>query len=182
MRVNPCIKGFTLVELMLAAALGLILFGVALSLLIGDAVRSEAMAELIQTRRLQRRTLKLIKADLVQGATWLVEPADAASGSCGLAGRRPVLAIQHPNASPAVLYTIGKAPSPIWRSPVLMRCGPAFDLEGRTRPGSSFQNRVVLDAVEAFRITQPDGLPVLKLELEQRLPGDGPVVRSAAFG
>ena len=182
MRVDPCIKGFTLVELMLAAALGLILFGVALSLLIGDAARSGAMAELIQTRRLQRRSLKLIKADLVQGATWLVEPADAASGSCGLAGRRPVLAIQHPNASPAVLYTIGKAPSPIWRSPVLMRCGPAFDLEGRTRPGSSFQNRVVLDAVEAFRITQPDGLPVLKLELEQRLPGDGPVVRSAAFG
>ena len=50
------------------------------------------------------------------------------------------------------------------------------------RPGSNYQNRVVLDAVEAFHITQPEGLPVLKLELEQRLSGDGPFVSSSAFG
>ena len=50
------------------------------------------------------------------------------------------------------------------------------------RSGSSYQNRVVLDAVEAFQISQPEGFPVLKLELEQRLPGNGPLVRSTAFG
>ena len=37
--------GFTLVELMLASSLGLMLFGVALRLLIGDAAITAAMAE-----------------------------------------------------------------------------------------------------------------------------------------
>ena len=57
MRIDREGQGFTLVELMLAAALGMLLFGVALALLVGDADHSRAMAEAIQIRRLQRRTL-----------------------------------------------------------------------------------------------------------------------------
>ena len=52
-----------------------------------------------------------------------------------------------------------------------MRCGPAFDLQGQARVGGSYQNRVVLDAIDAFAIEQPSALPVLQLHLEQRLPG-----------
>ena len=52
MRMNRDVHGFTLVELMLAAVLGMLLFGVALSLLVGDANHSRAMAEALQTRRL----------------------------------------------------------------------------------------------------------------------------------
>ena len=63
-----------------------------------------------------------------------------------------------------------------------MRCGPAFDLYGRSRPGSTFQNRVVLDAVETFGISQPDGLPLLKFDLQQRLPGMNRLVSSSGVG
>jgi len=176
--------GFTLVELLVAAALGVLLCGVAMRLLLGEARHGGALAQRLLLKGLQRRTLDLVKADLDVAASWQVAPASdlAASWSCPLAGRQPLLAITPRHGMGPVLYSVGSAPSAIWRGPVLMRCGPAFDLEGRMRPGSSYQNRVVLDAVEAFRITQPDGLPVLKLELEQRLPGNGPPVRSSAFG
>ena len=56
-----------------------------------------------------------------------------------------------------------------------MRCGPAFDLQGGIRSGSRYQNRVVLDGVDRFELTQPSGLPVLQLELEQRTRRGGRV-------
>ena len=131
MRIDREGQGFTLVELMLAAALGMLLFGVALSLLVGDADHSRAMAAAIQIRRLQRRTLRLIQHDLATASGWIVNPQSTTPGSCGLSQRTPLLAITPGDGSPALLYSIGKAPSAIWRSPVLMRCGPAFDLDGR---------------------------------------------------
>ena len=73
--------GFTLVELMLASSLGLMLFGVALRLLMGDAAITAAMAETLQVRRWQRRTLALIQS------TWLVLPVGKSILSlrcCGL--------------------------------------------------------------------------------------------------
>ena len=176
--------GFTLVELLIAAALGVLLSGVAMRVLLGEARRGGALAKRLLLKGLQRRTLDLVKADLDVAATWQVAPDldVVAAWSCPLAGRQPLLAITPRHGTGPVLYSVGPAPSTIWRGRVLMRCGPAFDLEGRMRPGSNYQNRVLLDAVEAFHITQPDGLPVLKLELEQRLSGDGPVVSSSAFG
>ena len=68
-----------------------------------------------------------------------------------------------------------------------MRCGPAFDLQGRSRASSSYQNRVVLDAIETIKLQQPLGLPVIEMELEQLLNGGShnnpsKVVRSTAVG
>ena len=166
-------------ELMLAAALGLMLFGVALSLLIGDSARSASMAEAIQLRRLQRRTLRLIQADLATASAWIVDPDSTTPGGCGLAQRRPLLAITPRDGSPALLYSLGTAPSAIWQSPVLMRCGPAFDLEGRPS-GGAYQNRVVLDGVDHAGIADHPHLPVLLLELEQQ-HGDQRI-RSEAVG
>ena len=61
-----------------------------------------------------------------------------------------------------------------------MRCGPAFDLDGRQRLDSRYQNRVVLDALDAVRLEQDPALPLVRLQLEQRSPGsDQPVVSSA---
>ena len=176
--------GFTLVELLVAMALGVLLSGVAMRMLLGEARHGEALAQRLLLKGLQRRTLDLVKADLNVAASWHVAPSTdlAISWSCPLAGRQPLLAITPRHGTEPVLYSVGRAPSTIWRGRVLMRCGPAFDLQGRMRSGSSYQNRVVLDAVEAFQISQPEGLPVLKLELEQRLPGNGPLVRSTAFG
>ena len=73
------------------------------------------------------------------------------------------------------------APSAIWRGDVLMRCGPAFDLQGGIRRGSRYQNRVVLDGVDRFQLHQPSGLPVLQMQLEQRTRLGGRV-RSQGVG
>ena len=37
-----------------------------------------------------------------------------------------------------------------------MRCGPTFDLQGKSESsGSGYQNRVVLDGVDRFQLHQP---------------------------
>ncbi len=43
------------------------------------------------------------------------------SAACELAGRRPVLHLVDSLGRP-ITYSVGDAPAPIWRSPVLMRC------------------------------------------------------------
>ena len=173
-------NGFTLVELMLAAALGALLFLMALQLLLGEARHGGDLARHLLLRRLQQRTLQLIKDDLASASFWKLDPAAESDWSCPLAGRKALIAITPRRGGSPVVYSLGAAPSTIWRGSVLMRCGPAFDLQGRSRHNSTYQNRVVLDAVDALVLDQPTGLPVLQIQLEQRIPGrEKPVVSSA---
>ena len=155
-------NGFTLVELMLAAALGSLLFLVALQLLLGEARHGGDLARHLLLRRLQQRTLQLIKDDLQAASSWSIDPAATSAWSCPMAGRKALLAITPRHGGSPVIYSLGAAPSTIWRGSVLMRCGPAFDLQGSTRQNSTYQNRVVLDAVEALTLDQPSDLPVLQ--------------------
>ena len=171
--------GFTLVELLLTVALGALLSGVAVQLLLGDARSSGGLARRFQLRGWQRRTLALVKHDLDRASSWQVRPDSSRIWPCALAGRQPQLAIHPRNGSAAVVYSIGAAPSPIWRGPVLMRCGPAFTLDGRPSAGA-YQNRVVLDDIERFSVDDHPELPVLLLQLEQR-SGDQ-LIRSSAVG
>ena len=105
--------GFTLVELMLASTLGLMLFGVGLRLLMGDAGSTAAMAETLQVRRWQRRTLALIKSDLAQAASWQINPDSALLWPCAGSVRQPRLAVTPLDGSPPVVYFTGEAPSSI---------------------------------------------------------------------
>ena len=173
--------GFTLVELMLAALLGCLLCGVVFQLLFAETRQGGSLAESLRLKQWQRRTLELVKGDLEHASSWQIDPDAATTLPCGLAGRQPKLAITPPDGSDPVLYSLGPAPSPIWRGAVLMRCGPAVDLQGGVRSGSRYQNRVVLDGVDRFELIQPSGLPVLQLELEQRTPRGGRV-RSHGVG
>ncbi|QNI42835.1 prepilin-type N-terminal cleavage/methylation domain-containing protein [Synechococcus sp. A15-28] len=182
MRADRSSAGFTLVELLLAAALGLLLCGVMGQLLLGELRQGGSLAQAMLMKGMQRRTLALVKGDLRQAASWQLDPNPQQRWACGLSGRRPLLAIQPRHGSNPVVYSLGTAPSAIWQGQVLMRCGPAFDLNGRARPGGAYQNRVVLDGVEAFRVRQPDGLPLLEFHLEQRLPGKDRRVRSTGVG
>ena len=175
-------NGFTLVELMLAAALGAMLFLVALQLLLGEARHGGDLARHLLLRRLQQRTLQLIKDDLATASSWRLDPAAATDWSCPMAGRQPLIAITPRHGGSPVIYSLGAAPSTIWRGSVLMRCGPAFNLQGRTRHGAVYQNRVVLDAVDAVMFDQQTGLPVLRMQLEQRSPGREQTVVSSAVG
>jgi len=182
MRVDRHSAGFSLIELLVAMAVGLVLVGAVLQLLIGDARSSHHLAQRFLLRSLQRRTLRLVRDDLASAASWELDPDATAAWPCPLARRQPLLAIHPRTGGSPVLYSLGAAPSPIWRGNVLMRCGPAFDLRGHPSATGRPQNRVVLDAVEAFKLTQQPGSPVLLLELEQRIDGRDQRVRSKAVG
>jgi hypothetical protein len=179
--------GFSLVELLLVAALGVGLCGVAFQLLLGEARQGGALAQRLILRRLQRRTLQLIKGDLVDAQRWQLQPDPQPDWPCPMAHRDVLIAIHPAHGSAPVLYSLGTAPSGIWRGQVLMRCGPAFDLQGRSRASSSYQNRVVLDAIETIKLHQPPRLPVIEMELEQLINGGAnsnhsKPVRSTAVG
>lgn len=186
-------RGFTLLELLLAMSLGTVLLGVMLQLLLGDLRLGAAMAARLQARSQQRRSLALIGAELSSAAGWQSDPEPSERWPCSLAGRRAVLAIATDPADPqargnaAIVYSIGRAPSPIWRGAVLMRCGPAYTLEGDANLSGAFQNRVLLDrlpqdgdAAGLIARPQPD-LPVLDVTLEQDLSPHGQVTTTASL-
>ena len=182
MRLKRDRRGFTLVELLLAAGLGVVFCGLAAQLLIGDLAHGSALARRLQLRRLQRRTLMLVKGDLSDADNWQLQPAFDPNWRCSMAGRQPLIAISTAEGAAAVVYSLGPPPSSIWRGQVLMRCGPSFDLQGQPNLEGSYQNRVVLDQVEAFLLEQDPQLPLLRLEIQQRLPGSDQLLRSSAVG
>ena len=172
--------GFTLLELLLALSLGTALFALLLRLIGADLRLGSAMAERLQTTGLQRRTLALIKAEIATAQGWMVDPPPSSSWPCRLSGRRPVLAIAmgagDPDArgSAVIVYSVGQAPSAIWRGQVLMRCGPSYGLDGVINLEGAYQNRVLLDAlpdrsVPGFSAQNHPTLPLLQLQLEQEL-------------
>jgi type II secretory pathway pseudopilin PulG len=142
-RFSP-VNGFSLVELMLSLSLGLGLSGVMLQGLMAEGQNGARLSRLLRERAAQRRTLELVKNDVAR-ATAVSENPEHELHACGLARRTPVL---HLNTSAGpVTYSVGKAPSTIWRGWVLMRCGPAFGMDGEPSLGSQAQNRVVIDGL-----------------------------------
>jgi len=179
-RLRPA-PGFTLVELLLAALVGCLLCSVVVQLLFAETRQGGSLAESFQLKQWQRRTLELLKGDLERASSWQINPEAAENWPCAFANRQPKLSITPRDGSEPVVYSLGSAPSAIWRGDVLMRCGPAFGLQGEIRSGSRYQNRVVLDGVDRFQLHQPSGLPVLQMLLEQRTRHGGRV-RSRGVG
>ena len=182
-------SGFTLVELLLSLSLGSMLFVVLLQLIGADLRLGSSMASRLRESAKQRRTLELIRAELAIGSGWQVDPDVSHQWPCGMTGRQPVLAIgldgSHANASAqTIVYSVGAAPSPIWRGQVLMRCGPAYGLNGVIRAGGRAQNRVLLDGLPkeslGFQARLDHQSKVLHLELEQESLAGSSSLRSAA--
>ena len=128
-------KGFTLIELLLSLSLGSLLFVVLLQLIGADLRFGTSMASRLRESAQQRQTLELIRGELAIGFSWTVDPVVSHQWPCGMAGRQPVLAISldssHSQSSgQTIVYGLGAALSPIWRGQVLMRCGPAYGLDG----------------------------------------------------
>ena len=67
-------QGFTLVELMLAALLGTFLSGVVFQLLFAETRQGGALAESLQLKQWQRRTLELLKGDLERASSLADRP------------------------------------------------------------------------------------------------------------
>lgn len=165
----PDQRGFSLLELLLALGLGLVFCGLIVRALALEGPQGALLARHLRERSLQERTLDLLRADLLRADT--VRLAASPAAACPLSGRVPLLEIGSPQG--AITYAQGLPPSAIWRGRVLMRCGPAFGLDGEPSAGSP-QNRVVIDALstDGLRVEPlAPGLLRLRLEQEFRLPG-----------
>ena len=134
--------GFSLLELLLASSLGLLMFGVATTALLSEQRLGNRVGAYLRQRQLLLRANQLITADVARGIALAPELVSA----CNLAGRQPWLQILGADGS-ITTYSLGSPPSPIWRDQVLMRCGPAYGLDGQIKAGSTPQNRVVLDGL-----------------------------------
>ena len=182
-------NGFTLIELLLSLSLGSLLFVVLLQLIGADLRLGNTMASRLRESAQQRQTLELIRGELAMGSGWEVDPTPSHQWSCGMAGRQPVLAIgldgsDSRASAQTIVYSVGAAPSAIWRGQVLMRCGPAYGLDGVIRPGGKAQNRVLIDGLPkeglGFQARQDPQSKVLHLALEQAVNGGSGRLRSAA--
>ena len=181
--------GFTLLELMLSLSLGALLFALMLRLIGADLQLGRAMALRLSESSRQRRSLELIREELGSAHGWMVDPPVSNRWPCRMNGRRPVLAIAtqqadaQARADRAIVYSVGSAPDAIWRGEVLMRCGPAYSLDGVPNLQGAFQNRVLLDALpndigSGFTARPHPQWPVLQLEVEQQLPSSSGAPRS----
>ena len=173
--------GFTLLELLLALSLGTLFCVLVLRLVGADLRLGRAMAVRLSETSRQRRSLELIREELGWAHGWMVNPSVSNRWPCRMSGRRPVLAIATQLDDPqargegSIVYSVGSAPDVIWRGQVLMRCGPAYSLDGVPNVRGTFQNRVLLDALpltrgSGFTASPHPQLPVLQLEIEQQLP------------
>ena len=115
------------------------------------------MGEQFRQRSEQRGLLALIESDVL-AATALSADPDPQLSLCSLAGREPVL--QLTTTAGVITYSRGASPSSIWRGEVVMRCGPAYGVDGLLSAGAA-QNRVVsiscrlgrlMDSVPASRV------------------------------
>ena len=184
--------GFTLLELLLALSLGSLLFALMLRLIGADLQLGRVMALRLSESSRQRRSLELIREELGLAHGWMVDPPVSNRWPCRMTGRRPVLAIStladdvEARGESAIVYSVGSAPDAIWRGQVLMRCGPAYSLDGVPNLRGAFQNRVLLDALPSdigsgFTAQPHPQWPVLELEIQQQLPsssGEQQLLRS----
>ncbi|MEA5442379.1 hypothetical protein [Cyanobium gracile] len=102
-----------MVELLVAACLGLLVWGVVLQALVADGQRVERLVRLVRERRQQRRVLALLRGDLLRAQR--VDLAVGTGAACGLGGRAPVLQLS--TLEGPITYTVGVAPSAIRRGP-----------------------------------------------------------------
>jgi len=168
-------EGFSLVELLLALALGMGVFGVILQILAAEGRNSGQLARLLREKAFQRRSLDLVTSDLRQATGISLSPEQAES-VCALGGRTPVLHLST-KAGP-ITYSLGRAPSAIWRGQVLMRCGPAYGLDDGLSEGGTALNRVVIDGLtatdpETFRAEMSPSDGILRLALTQEFASGG---------
>jgi type II secretory pathway pseudopilin PulG len=166
-RRRAAMAAFTLVELLLVLTLGVVTCAAMVQLLMSDSRSSALLVRRLRAGLEQRRVLELIREDVQRPNTVSLDSVSAAA--CPLAGRTVVLHLEGGAATP-VTYSVGSPPSSIWQGQVLMRCGPAFGLDGQPSAGMAL-NRVVLDGLPA------GGLQVLalaggrlELKLQQELP------------
>lgn len=142
--------GFSLVELLVAGAIGAVTVVAAGQALVANAAFTGRMGRELREREFRQRTLRLIGMDLALARRVSGAPeAEPVVAGCGGAGRTTVLHLETGGGRPPITWAVGAAPSPIWRGRVLVRCGPAYGLDGTPNLAGGWQARVVLDDLPA---------------------------------
>lgn len=162
-------QGFSLPELVLAFGLGLSLCALALQSVLAEGNNGQRLARVLRERLVAQRALELVRSDLLRASAVATSAGpNAAAAACALAGRQVVLHLDTPEGP--VTYSVGSSPEAIWRGQVLMRCGPAFGLDGSPSAGKAL-NRVLLDGLAPGGASaEPQGLGAIRLVLRQALP------------
>ena len=138
--------GFGLLDALLSACIGSVLAMGLLQGLLADARITQRFSRQIQERQNQARLFDLLRSDLSLATAISAHPEQEIP-ACSLAGRQPVLHLS--TASGPITYSVGAPPSSLWRGQVLMRCGPAYGLDGTVAAAATAVSRVVLDALRA---------------------------------
>jgi type II secretory pathway pseudopilin PulG len=164
-------RAFTLLELLLAIAIGLSLCGVLVRSLLATGVFMNVVTRHHQAKAAQRRTLELMRSEALQAVA--IRTAPAAGSACAPSGRVVLLELE--TRAGRISYSVGREPSAIWRPEVLMRCGPAYGLYGQLSTGHS-QNRVVLDQLRSSDgfIARRYASGRIKLQISQQLSVENP--------
>lgn len=174
---------FSLPELLVALALALLLATLVIQGMVGASRGGERLALLLRERQFARRTLGLVRSELELARSWQTGVAAGAGAECSLGGRTPVLGLARDGRQ--ITYSVGTAPSRIWRGRVLMRCGPAYGLEGELSPGVA-QNRVLLDSLDPMGLELRQDAPgVVRIQLRQTFEtrlGDEPKITTSMLG
>ena len=170
-RITRAQAGFSLPELLVSLLLAGLVSGALLQALLLETQASQRLGRLLRERQQGQRALELVRQE-IQQAEWLSpQLRQAAIAPCSLSRRQVVL--QLGTASGLITYSLGPAPDPIWRGRVLLRCGPAYGLDGDLAAGQA-QHRVLLDALapEGFTAAMGNKPGLLELNLRRDLaPG-----------
>lgn len=165
------VAGFSLLDVLLAACLGSVLAMGVLQGLLADLRISQRLSRQIHERQNQLRLFDLLRSDLSLATAVSAQP-ELERPACSLAGRQPVLHLSTGGAP--ITYSVGAPPSGLWRGQVLMRCGPAYGLDGSVTSEATPVSRVVLDGLRPPRAASA-GCPKLLLagEVAQELNQSG---------
>ena len=149
--------GFSLLDALLSACIGSVLAMALLQSLLADARITQRFSRQIHERQNQTRLFDLLRSDL-RLASGISPHPELEAPVCSLAGRQPVLHLS--TSSGPITYSVGPPPSAIWRGQVLVRCGPAYGLDGTVSMDAIAVSRVVLDGLRS-PLVQSQGCPAL---------------------
>lgn len=156
------VAGFLLVETLISLAVGLLLLALIARITLQDSGQARTMGRWLRERLVAQRALELIRSELQEALQVSLALPPSGHAGCSLAGRPVKLHLV--TAAGPVTYALENRPEAIWRGRALIRCGPAYGLDGQLNPGPPV-SRVLLDALaEDGLAVRPDGLG-LQLEL-----------------
>lgn len=128
--------GFSLIETLMALCVSCLMGTVMLNAFRWQMQIQKQSLQQMREKEWRNRALDRIVRD-VKNATLISTDPLKATPACNLENRTPVLHLTM--TSSTITYSVGTAPSPLWRGTVLMRC--ARD------PNGVITNRVLIDAL-----------------------------------